>query len=206
MRRRVLAAVAVSVLAGAAREARAEDPGRGGFVEIVAGEAIPLAAERHRTRTRISPRLGVRGGFLWAFRQPRVEYPWVLGFELGFDYTAIAYDQNVLPTADSSRYRFTGGVRAGVWRSARRMLFLRAAIGLDHVGMELSGPSAPCATASSSAFAAEAGSGLLLLVGRLAFGAQADLAFSFHRSDTECAPLAYTSMDLDLLLTVAATF
>jgi hypothetical protein len=86
------------------------------------------------------------------------------------------------------------------------MLFLRAAIGMDHVDLGFDDPIAPCTSASSSAFATEAGTGLLLLVGRLAFGAQANLGFSFHRTGSECAPLRYTSMDLDLLLTLGATF
>ena len=205
MRAVLLALAALCVWSGTAAAQRAETTygtGAMGFVELLAGEMIPLAAETYQDQTKISPKVGARGGYLFAWTQKTSPHPWVLGFEAGVDWTRFTLDRNVLPEpAESSRLRGGIGARAGVWQTRRRLLFFRAAAALDVLYVDFS-QNGGCGSHTSTALGAEMGGGLLVLFGRLSVGIQGNIVTAFHRDQATCVSLDYDSLDLDLILTL----
>jgi hypothetical protein len=199
---RAAAAAAVTLSIALASSARGDGTG---YVEAVAGESIPLASETYQAQTKLSPKLGRRGGYHWAIKSKGAEHPWTVGAELGLDFTPLTIDPDEVAGVDGSRVRILGGVRFGGWRSAKKLIFIRAALGVDHVGVTFEDGSA-CGNLSSSALAAEMGGGVLLLAGRIGFGLQGSFSAAFHR-DAGCGEmnLTYDSFDLDLLLTLGVT-
>lgn len=201
----VVAVATVAALAGTARAQRAETTygtGAMGFAELFVGEMIPLGAETYSDQTKISPKLGARGGYLFAWSRKESAHPWVAGVEAGVDWTRFTFDRNVLAEpAESSRVRATFGIRAGAWQSRRRLLYVRAAAALDHMSIDFHGAGG-CGSHSSTALGGEMGAGLLVLFGRLGVGLQATLVTSFHRDEATCVDLSYDSLDLDLILTL----
>src|SRR5687767_315748 len=101
----------VTALAGTARAQRSETTygsGARGFAELFVGEMIPLGAETYSDQTKVSPKVGVRGGYLFAWSRATSAHPWVAGLEAGVDWTRFTFDRNVLPEpAESSRVRAT---------------------------------------------------------------------------------------------------
>lgn len=201
------AAVAVTVATGGALAQPVQTSygtGRMGFVELIAGEAIPVASETHSAQLKVSPKIGARGGYLFAWSQKKSPHPWVLGFEAGIDWTRFTLDRTVVPEpAESSRVRVLAGLRAGSWQSRRTLLYVRAALALDMVELDFKGSNG-CGAFSSTALGGEMGFGLAVLFGRLAVGVQANAVAAFHRDEAMCVDLSYDSFDLDLILTLGA--
>jgi hypothetical protein len=183
-----------------------------GFGELVVGLALPLGDDDYADVVDSSLKLGVRGGTTPAAG---------VGFELGLDWTPINDDYGGSVPGFSwdvswNRFRLLGGARVGVLAGSASQpvqLFARFGAGLDivHTSWRVSTPfGRDEGRETDVGLALEVGGGVLVSLGQVAIGAQIALPMGFHFDDNDDDPqrvdLDYTSVDLDILFTIATAF
>ncbi len=205
--RRRLAAGAVVTAATLASTAAPAPARADGFAEAVLGLAVPLADDDYADAFDPAFKLGGRfGGGAGA-----------IGFEAGVDFTLgnlEGDDSFGNLEASASRIRLLAGARYRTGVGARATGFFRAGLGADIATFALSGDLLGLPVDSSETdvgLAVELGAGLVVRSGTLLFGGQVALPMGFHAddddpTDPDDADFEYTSVELDLLLTLGTAF